>query len=318
VEAGLAHIAAHAQDDRPFCTVISTWGPHFPHTVPKRFADLYMDALPEGCLPDNYCTPFVEVHKPRMQSKPYWPCQNTLPLTPEDWRRTVAHYWGYCTHLDEQIGRVLDSLDSLGLAEETVVAFAVDHGEMLGAHGNFDKGPYFYEEILHIPLIVHAPREGTPRSSTSLVSLRDLFPTLIDLAGVESVLEDSERMRSYWRTDRDTVFYTYDAYQGRQFKLRGIHTARYKYTWCPNDLNELYDLETDPGERTNLVDDPDYSAVQEDLYRRLMAWMAAEGDYLLHAHHLPPAGAYVDGRGFDEQHDPGWSESDKAWLHTGR
>ena len=314
IETGMDHIAAHAQGDRPFCTVISTWGPHFAHTIPQRFADMYAGITPEGFMPDNYCVPFVEENKPKMQSKPYWPCQNTLPLTSEDWRKTVEHYWGFCTFLDEQFGRVLAQLDELGLVENTVVAFCVDHGEMLGAHGNFDKGPYFYEEIMHIPLIVRDPLGRTPRSGKGFVNLRDLFPTLISLAGAENVLHDDERARSYWTTDHDATFYTYDAYQGRQFKLRGIRTARFKYNWSPNDLNELYDLETDPGERVNLVDVPAHAALQADLHRRLMAWMEAEDDELLHARHLLPVGSYVDGRGFDEQHDPGWSERDKAWF----
>jgi arylsulfatase A-like enzyme len=314
VEAGMAHIASLARGDRPFCAVISTWGPHFPHAVPRPFADMYADATPEGFMPDNYCVPFIEANKPKMQSKPYWPCQNTLPLSSEDWRKTVAHYWGFCTHLDEQYGRVLDQLDELGLAENTVLAFCVDHGEMLGAHGNFDKGPTFYEEIMHIPLVVRDPLGRAPRSDGGFVNLRDLFPTLISLAGAEHVLCDDERARSYWATDHDATFYTYDAYQGRQFKLRGIRTERWKYNWSPNDLCELYDLETDPGERLNRIDDPACADTQASLHRRLVAWMEAEGDELLHARHLLPVGSYVDGRGFHEQHDPGWSERDKAWF----
>jgi len=318
IEAGIAGIEKLAQGERPFCAVISTSGPHFPHTIPQRFADLYADVTPDGFMPDNYCVPFVEENKPKMQSKPYWPCQNTLPLTSEDWRKTVAHYWGFCTYLDEQFGRVLDKLDVLGIAENTVVAFAVDHGEMLGAHGNFDKGPYFYEEIVHIPMIVRDPLRRKPHNVDSFVNLRDLFPTLISLAGADKILNEDERNRSYWDTNNDATVYTYDAYQGRQFKLRGIRTARYKYNWSPNDLCELYDLENDPGEHNNLIDDPAHANVQAALHQRLMMWMASEGDYLLHAQHLLPVGFYCDGRGFDQQHDPGvWSETEKDWFVSG-
>ncbi|MFN2237315.1 MAG: sulfatase-like hydrolase/transferase [Anaerolineales bacterium] len=318
IESGIANLEKLAQSDRPFCAIISTWGPHFPHTVPQHFADLYANATPDGFLPDNYCHPFSEENKPKMQSKPYWPCQNTLPLTSDDWRKTVAHYWGYCTYLDEQFGRVLDKLDELGIAGKTIVAFAVDHGEMLGGHGNFDKGPYFYEEIVHIPMIVRDPLKRQPINSNGFVNLRDLFPTMISLAGAEAILNEDERSRSYWRTDNKATFYTYDAYQGRQFKLRGISTARYKYNWSPNDLCELYDLENDPGERYNLVDDPAFAEVHNRLHLQLMAWMADEDDYLLHTRHLLPAGSYVDGRGFEQQHDPGvWSEAEKSWFKSG-
>jgi arylsulfatase A-like enzyme len=71
IEAGIAGVERLAQGERPFCSVISTWGPHFPHTIPQHYADLYADVTPEGFLPDNYCPPFVEEHKPKMQSKPY-------------------------------------------------------------------------------------------------------------------------------------------------------------------------------------------------------------------------------------------------------
>jgi arylsulfatase A-like enzyme len=292
--------------------VISTYGPHFAHYVPRRYADLYAD-LPTR-YPDNYCPPFVEEGKPKMQSKALWPCQNTRPLTEEDWRKTCQHYWAFCTHLDEQWGRVLALLDELGIAQDTVVAFGVDHGEMLGAHGNFDKGPYFYEEIMRIPLIVRDPLGRRPRNAGGFVNLRDLFPTLISLAGAEGVLTPEEEKRSYWSTDHEQTFTCYDGYQGREFKLRGIRTERWKYNWSPHDLCELYDLEDDPGERTNLIGAPACAEVQADLHARLMAWMQSEGDYLLCAEHLRPVGSYVDGRAFEEQHDPGWSEADWAWF----
>jgi arylsulfatase A-like enzyme len=324
IEQGMAQIEELAQGDRPFCAVISTYGPHFPHYVPRTYADLYtgLPASTPAGMPDNYCPPFVEAGKPKMQSRPYWPCQNTLPLSADDWRRTCQHYWGYCTHLDEQYGRLLARLDELGIAQNTVVAFAVDHGEMLGAHGNFDKGPYLYEEIMRIPMIVRDPQGRRPRNAEGFVNLRDLYPTLISLAGAGDVLTYEEHARSYWATDADHTFYGYDNYQGREFKLRGIRTARYKYNWSPHDLDELYDLERDPGERANLIDQPvdagglAYAGVRAGLHARLMDWMEAEGDYLLCCNQLRPVGSYVDGRAWEEQHDPGWSEADWAWYRN--
>ena len=292
-----------AGGDRPFSLMLSLSGPHFPHNVPKRFADLYAD-LPAGFMPPNHCEPFVEPGKPAMQGAPYWPCQDTRPLTQDDWRKTCQHYWAYCTHLDDELGTLFGRLDELALWDDTVVAFCVDHGEMLGAHGNFDKGPYFYDEILRIPLIVWDPRARAPRNADGFVSLRDLFSTLLDLADAD-ILTDAERGRSYWRTDCDAAFYCYDSYQGREFKLRGLRTARWKYAWSPHDLGELYDLDADPGERVNRIDDPACAAVRADLHARLWAWMESEDDYLVHARHLLPPGAYLDGRGAREQHDHG-------------
>jgi arylsulfatase A-like enzyme len=118
----------------------------------------------------------------------YWGCQDTRPLTPDDCRRTCQHYWAFCTHLDDELGRLLRRLDDMGLWDDTVVAFCADHGEMLGAHGNFDKGPYLCDEVLRIPLIVHDPKGRTPPDPDGFVGLRDLFPTLIGLAGTDGIL----------------------------------------------------------------------------------------------------------------------------------
>ncbi len=313
IEAGIEQIERLAQGEKPFCAVISTPGPHFPHYIPRRFAELYAD-LPQDFQPPNYWIPFVEEGKPRMQSKPYWPCQNTRPLTFDDWRKTCQHYWGYCTYLDEQFRGAISKLDELGLRDNTVVAFTADHGEMLGGHGMFDKGPYFYEEIVHIPMIVRDPEHRRPEKPDGFVNLRDLFPTLLSLAGIHHVLTEDEKPRSFWSTHDDHTFYCYDSYQGRQFKIRGIHNRRYKYNWSPHDMCELYDLERDPGERVNLICSPEYAEVQADLHGKLMSWMEAESDYLLCSKHLLPVGSYIDGRPFEEQHDHGWSERDWNWF----
>ncbi|NOZ23349.1 MAG: sulfatase-like hydrolase/transferase [Planctomycetes bacterium] len=309
VEMGIEQIEGLAKGDKPFCAIISTNGPHFPHNIPRRFAEMYAD-LADDFMPENYCTPFTEPNKPDMQSRPYWPCQETRVLTQEQWRKTCQHYWGFCSHLDKQFGRVLDRLDELGLTHNTVVAFCPDHGEMLGGHGKFDKGPDFYQETMHIPMIIRDPQKRKPTKPDGFVNLRDLFPTLISLAGAEGILNDDECGRSHWVTEHEHTFYCYDSYQGREFKLRGIHTGRYKYNWSPHDLCELYDLASDPGERTNLIDDPAHTTSREELHAKLMAWMESEGDYLLCAGHLPPPGTYIDGRSVEERHDHGaqWPE----------
>ena len=105
-----------------------------------------------------------------------------------------------------------------------------------------------------------------------------------------------------YRTVRRSITYCYDSYQGRQSRIRGIRNDRYKYAWSPNDLAELYDLQTDPGERINLANLPDYADIQTSLHKQLFKWMEEESDYLrLPIHHLP-IGSYADGR--DRSYDP--------------
>jgi arylsulfatase A-like enzyme len=272
-------------------------GPHFAHNVPQHYADLY--ELPDDFVPGNFCPPFSEEKKPHVLGRAHWPCQETTLLSQDDWRRTAQHYWGFCTYLDDLFSEVLEVLDVEDLWQNTVVAFVTDHGEMLGSHGRFDKGPDFYEETAHIPLAIWDPEGRKPANTGSFVNLVDLFPTLVDLAGAEGVLSESERARSMWRTDHDHTCLTYDSYQGRHFMLRGIRTDRYKYTWRPRDLDELYDLDEDPGERRNLIDSAEHQATIAELQAKLDAWMQREGDYLHYARHLPEPGSFTDGRSYD-------------------
>jgi arylsulfatase A-like enzyme len=290
-------VAGFHEDGKPFCSVISLSGPHFSHCIPKRYAHMY--ELPQDFVPDNFCPPFTEEKKPHVLGRAHWPSQETADLTPEDWRKTAQHYWGYCSYIDDLFSEVLHLLDEEDLWEDTVVAFTPDHGEMLGAHGRFDKGPDFYEETVHLPFVIWDPARREPVNRNSYVNLVDLYPTLISLAGASEVLSDDEKARSMWTTNHGHTCMCYDGYQGRHFMVRGIRTDRYKYTWRPRDLDELYDMQEDPGERNNLIDSPRHEAVILELRKKLDAWMEREGDYLRHAKHVPEPGSFADGRCYD-------------------
>ncbi len=284
-----------ASSDKPFCLVVSLHAPHFPHHVPEEFVALY-DDLPKDYAPENWCAQFSEPNKPAAQSRPWHEVHDTSHMSAADWRRTAQHYWGFCSYTDALFGRFHAAVSDAGLTENTVLAFTSDHGEMLGAHGWFDKGPFFYEEVMRIPMLVRAPGK-TSETRHNFVSFHDLFPTLIERAG-----GDIEPERSYFNTESDAAFFVYDAYQGRQFRFRGIREKRFKYSWSPHDLEELYDLENDPGERINLAGKAIHADKQAELKQRLFSWMNKEGDWLAGPGHHLPVGSYIDGRGQDEQH----------------
>lgn len=300
VEAAIAKLAELGADDQPFCLVVCLHGPHFPHHVPQRFVDLY-DDLPDDYMPPNFAPQFSETGKPAAQGAFYWPCQDTSHMTPADWRRTTQHYWGFCSYIDDMFGRLRRAMTEQGLDDRTVLGFTADHGEMLGAHGWFDKGPFFYEEVMRIPMILRDPA-GTPDTRRNHVSFHDLFPTVIERAGAADLLSGDEEGRSFWNSAAQEVYYVYDAYQGRQFRFRGIRETRLKYAWSPHDIEELYDLDLDPHERVNLADHPDYQDARWRLRCRLFDWMDAQGDWLAGPGHHPPVGSYIDGRDAAEQH----------------
>lgn len=300
VALGIDRLSSLAQSDRPFCLVVSLQGPHFPHHVPEKWVRLY-DDLPQDYMPSNYLPQFTEQGKPLAQGASYWPCQDTRALSQQDWRRTAQHYWGFCSYIDDMFGQFRTAMTANELDDNTVLAFTADHGEMLGAHGWFDKGPFFYEEVMRIPMLIRSAGQQEGSETLAFVSLRDLFPSLVSAAGAQTMLTEDEKTRVYG-ANTDHVTYCYDAYQGRQFKFRGIRGDRYKYSWSPHDLAELYDLVTDPGERVNLVDEPAYASIRNGLHEKLCDWMRTEHDPLAHDSFQLPVGSYVDGRDRTEQH----------------
>jgi arylsulfatase A-like enzyme len=302
VRKGIEELETLSKGDKPFCLIVSLPGPHFPHHVPADWVAMY-DDLPRDYMPDNYLPQFTEEGKPLAQGAPYWPCQDTRGLDQQDWRRTAQHYFGFCSFIDDLFGQFRRRMSELGLDDSTSLTFTADHGEMLGAHGWFDKGPFFYEEVMRIPMLMRDAGQTTAAVNEGFVSFRDLFPTVLAKSDAAPILTADEATRSYDATDCDHVFYGYDAYQGRQFKFRGIREARYKYAWSPHDLEELYDLETDPQERVNRADDPALDAVKSRLRAQLFDWMKTENDVLAYGGYQLPVGSYIDGRPLHEQHD---------------
>lgn len=297
----IKQLKALKTSEKPFCLVVSLHGPHFPHFVPSEFVELY-DDLPEDYVPPNYSQQFTGSDKPVAQSRSYWPCQETASLTSRDWRLTTQHYFGFCSYIDHLFGRFEEAVTKNELDSNTVFAFTSDHGEMLGAHGWFDKGPFFYDEVIRIPMLIRTPESDGAVSQENFVSLRDLWPALLDAANSRETLHQDELQRSYLRSNEEFVTYCYDSYQGRHFKIRGIRGKRYKYAWSPHDSSELYDLEIDPFEQTNLTDNVQYSDIQNKLHNQLFDWMERESDAIrVPAYHLP-IGSYVDGR--DRSYDP--------------
>ncbi|SCZ70934.1 Arylsulfatase A [Epibacterium ulvae] len=300
VNLAIEKLAVLGKGTRPFCLVVCLHGPHFPHHVPKRFVDLYKD-LPEDYMPENWCEQFSESGKPEAQNAFYWPCQDTSHMSQQDWRRTAQHYWGFCSYIDDMFGKLRQAVSEQGRDKDTILAFTADHGEMLGAHGWFDKGPFFYEEIMRIPMLIRDP-EQPAGTRNNFVSFHHLFPTILSGTPVAQTLGAEEQANSFWTSDEKHVFYVYDAYQGRQFRFRGIRDERYKYAWSPHDIEEFYDLEADPGECLNLAGTADVAQEQKRLKAALFQWMKTHNDWLAGPGHHLPVGSYIDGRDKSEQH----------------
>ena len=206
----------------------------------------------------------------------------------ERWAPIVARYLGEITLLDEQVGRLLAALDRLGLAENTMVVYTSDHGDLCGAHGMLDKHYVMYEDVVRVPLLVRWPGHAQTglRSRAFVCHALDLAATFCAAAGVEPPTSFQGRsllplLTGVESTGRDSIYSTYHGSQFGLYSQRMVRDQRWKYVWNATAEDELYDLQADPGETDNRARDP---ACENDLTRlraRMIGWMEQTEDPLL-------------------------------------
>ena len=173
--------------------------------------------------------------------------------------------------VDDQVGRILDVLDQTGLSENTLVIFTSDHGDYMGNHYFWFKGPFHYEDVINVPLIIRLPgqTEGAGHNS-SLVSLVDLAPTMLDLAGIAVPAEmDGKSLRPLFEDNAVSVrdhCLIENRTTRRGLFPRTVVTDKYKGTFYKNqEYGELYDLLADPHEFVNLWNNSEYTDIKEAL-----------------------------------------------------
>ena len=258
----------------PFLMVVSFTAPHDPRTAPPSYLDMYDPEsipLPENFLPEH---PFdigdLGVRDELLAG---------FPRTEEEIRKHIAEYYAIITHLDAQIGRVLEALKRSGREEDTIVVFCADNGLAVGQHGLMGK-QNLYEHSVHVPLIMRGPKIPVRERRDAFCYLNDIGPTLCDLAAIPPppnilgvslvpVLQDPARVT------REALAFAY-----RNF-LRGL---RYKI-WKLIRTNvrgrrsvQLFDLESDPAETRNLADGEKSAGLVEELTQRLQRLLKDAGD----------------------------------------
>ncbi len=255
---------------QPFSLFLSYYGPHLPVAPPKPWDTKY--SLEQCPLPSN----FFDL----LEGKPEHQRTNSVCYKLPNWSKEqfqdyIRRYYGYCAYLDAQIGRVLNALAETGLDQNTIVIFTSDHGDMLAAHGMVYKmNRSGYQELANVPFIIRVPGVTRPGSVVrSLSSSVDILPTLIEMFGlppVEGLQGKSfskvlkwpeasfrERIFIHWANDS---FVTFD--------------GRWKYALHWNDeVDEFYDLESDPGELDNLWKNPRYNETALQNRKAIIDWL---------------------------------------------
>ena len=276
----IALIDRFSQKKNPFFIWHNFWGPHGPFFVPKKFIDMYRDVkIPEW---ENYDWPASEIPGPHHAK--IHPCQQDLKW--DDWAMMIRYYYAFTTLIDTQIGRMVDHLEKQGLMDNTVIVFSSDHGQTLGSHGGLtDKGWHHFEETHRIPMIVRIPgSESKQDQFDELTSLTDLYPTILDIAGAdwakdkvhgESLLPLINGTSTQWR---DCVVTEFNGLANSCITQRTLRKRNLKYGFNNVGKCELYDLEKDPYETCNLIDDSAYEEAKKELIQSLYQWMEDTDD----------------------------------------
>jgi arylsulfatase A-like enzyme len=268
-------IRSQQEKNQPFGMVLSFYGPHLPVAPPRPWDEKY--SLDQCLLPPN--------HHDSLEGKPKEQKNNEVCYMAPNWEETqfrdyIRRYYGYCAYIDQQIGRILDTLTQCGLDDNTIVIFTSDHGDMIAAHGFIYKmDTCCYRELANVPFIIRVPGLTEGGSvSRSLVESVDIMPTLVDLLGLPEVKglhgKSFRNILSSPNTAiRDRV---YIHWNGPSFITID---GRWKYALhLRSEIDELYDLKDDPGEMKNLSQDTKFNEILIKKRLEIYTWLH-ETDY---------------------------------------
>jgi choline-sulfatase len=252
---------ARGHDPRPWCLTVSFTHPHDPYVARKKYWDLYEDCahlepkVPAMAYEDH------DSHAQRIFDANDW---RNFDITSEDIRRSRRAYFANISYLDDKIGEVMEALEST--RQEAIILFVSDHGDMLGERGLWFK-MCFYEGSARVPLMVSSP-SMEPGCIDAPVSNIDICPTLCDLAGVSMAevmpwCEGQSLVPQGQGAKRMTPVAMEYAAEASYSPLIALRQGRWKYTNCALDDEQLFDLEADPNELSNMAADPSVRKVLE-------------------------------------------------------
>jgi choline-sulfatase len=246
--------------EQPFCLTVSMTHPHDPYTIPREYWDRY----------EGVDIPLPRQHIDQTEQDPH--SQRILkvidlwdkPLPEDKIRDARRAYFGACSYIDDNIGKLLKTLEECGLADDTLIVFSGDHGDMLGERGLWYK-MHWFEMSSRVPLLVHAPKRFAAHRVNQSVSTLDLLPTLVELAGgqVDHSLElegHSLLPHLQGKGGHDEVLGEYMA-EGSVSPLMMIRRGPWKFVYSEQDPLLLFNLDSDPQERQNLAESSEHRGI---------------------------------------------------------
>ena len=264
----------NAGADQPFFLYVAFMAPHDPRNPPEKYRQMYYKQrppLPVNFLPQHPFTNAPQTTSGRDESLAPW------PRTAEIISDQLCEYYGLITHLDEQVGRVLEALKKSPHAENTIVIYTADHGLAMGSHGLLGK-QNVYEQSMRCPLILSGPGIPKGKSSDALTYVHDLYATICDVADVEEPNGVDSRsltpiMNEKVASIRDSLFLPF---QDNQRTIRNDKWKLHVYPKINHHL--LFDLSSDPHEINNLAENPGHNADIAKMQNLLETWRRRLGD----------------------------------------
>lgn len=259
--------------DNDFLLVVSYDEPHHPYIAPKEYYDMFKD----------YQHPFYKNLDDTLDSKPEHQKLWSKKMFKEKWykNRTDAFWFGCNSFVDFEIGRVLDTAKDL--TGDAMIMYTSDHGGAFNSHRIIDKGPAMYEEITKIPFIVKAPGvTKTPFTNTNTVSHVDILPTILEYIEADNIpslegqsiineIEELQEKDDYRFIEFNRYEVDHDGFGGFQ-PIRCIVNNKYKLVINLLTSDEFYDLEKDPYEMVNEINNDFYDKVKKDMHKKLLDW----------------------------------------------
>ena len=261
-------------DPDPFMMYVAFQAPHDPRDVDQKYIELY-DAA-KIALPPNF-KPEHPFDNGELDIRDEWLAG--YPRTAAEVKANIIAYYAMITHMDEQIGRILQALEKKGLRENTIIVFSADNGLAVGQHGLMGK-QNLYEHSIKVPLIFQGPNIPINQQKESLTYLIDIYPTLCDLTGSSkpALIEGNSLMlalKGKKISSRTSMIY---AYKSNQRAFRKGDYKLIKYMVNGKRTNQLFNLKEDPWEMNNLYDKTNYQKLVASMEQAIQMELSAYGD----------------------------------------
>jgi len=286
----IEYLKANAADG-PVCIWASFPDPHHPFDCPEPWSRLH----------DPATVDIAKHHEKDLDSRPWWHRESlegdpkiddpalkkyrksgtrVLEQADAQLREMTANYYGMISLIDHNVGRILNAIDEAGIRDNCLIVFTSDHGDLLGDHGLYLKGPTPYEGLLNVGAIVSGPGIPPGEVISDPVSTLDFAATFCDLAGAGALKNaQSQSLRPYLESGKKAEGMRTAAYSewnmdasrcGVEVEIRTVRTAQAKLTIeTESGAGEMYDLSTDPLEMDNVFEDPKYASLRSDLEKKL-------------------------------------------------